>query len=351
LGGATAWLPILADPLERKPRGVRPIPSANLPALVDAGFAHGVLPAMRRHLARLSNTLGPAALVAGPDPARHVAVAIAELDRRRVVLAGQSMLLAHHARRIAEAYASERLAASIVKGIVFSEKLYPNRPERTFTDIDVLLAPEAVEKAAEILRALGYVPATDEDEHDNDRGELKWLLPGNDLLLVELQTNLIHSANLRTGIRFGYVHLMEAGGGDPLDATAQLFVAAVHGAAGHQFERLQPAVDVLQAARGAAGAIDRARMVRVAKLTGSAAAIQAALDMVARLFDEPAARDLANALGFAPLRLARALLLPPSVMIRSQAEAGWKDSWRRRTLRELIRRAGRTAGAPEAAAE
>ena len=69
---------------------------------------------------------------------------------------------------------------------------------------------------------------------------------------MEVQTNLIHSPNLGTGIRLRYADLLAAGGGDPENATALLLLAAVHGAAGHQFERLQPAVDVLQAARGAA---------------------------------------------------------------------------------------------------
>ena len=55
----------------------------------------------------------------------------------------------------------------------------------------------------------------------------------------------------------GHRRVMHAGNGDAENPTALLMVAAIHGAAGHQFERLQPAIDVLQAARGVAGPIDR----------------------------------------------------------------------------------------------
>jgi hypothetical protein len=337
---ATGWLPFLADPVSRTPRRPRPMSPAALMHLAKAGFAHGVAPAMRRHLQRFADELGAGALVSGPDPAATLGQALAELDRRRILLAGQSLMLAHHARQIGAAFERDGVTAAVVKGLVFAERLYPLRAERTFTDVDLLLSPEAVEAAVAILSRLGYVPASDVDAHDNARRELQWLLPGNDTVLIELQTDLIHSTSLRGGVRFGYDAFLAAGNGDPGDATAQLFVAAIHGAAGHQFERLQPAIDVVQAARGAAGPIDEDRMIRVARTTGSTAALQSALDLVAQLFDEPAALRLADALAPAPWRAVRRHVVTPAVVLRAQAGTAWRDSWRRRGLREMIRRAG-----------
>jgi hypothetical protein len=132
-----------------------------------------------------------------------------------------------------------------------------------------------------------------------------------------------------------------AGGGDPEDATALLFVAAVHGAAGHQFERLQPVVDVLQAARGAAGPIDRARLAYVAATTGATFAVQSALDLAAKIFRETAAQHLAEALEPTSWRGLQGLLISPTIVLRSQARKGARDSWRCRAFREIISRTGK----------
>ena len=156
-----------------------------------------------------------------------------------------------------------------------------------------------------------------------------------------MQTDLVHSPSLRAGIYFQHADLMAAGDGRSTDATALLMLAAVHGAAGHQFERLQPLVDVLQAARGAAGSIDVNRLVRVAGDTGSSAAIQTALDLTAELFNEPLARAFADAFRAAPWRGLRRWLVSPSVVLKSQSRHGGRGSWRRRALREIIRKIGR----------
>jgi hypothetical protein len=328
----------------------RPLPEADLSVLVDAAAAHGVLPATARNLRRLSSDLGPSAIVSGAYAERCVAEMLAELDRRIVLLTGHSLLLAHHARRIATAAADQALPASIVKGPVFSRRLFPQPSDRNFTDIDILVAPAALDAMAEILRGLGFRQAPDDNRDPLEHGEYKWVLPGNDAVLVEVQTNLIHSPNLGKGIRFRHDDLLRAGAGDPEDATALLLVAAIHGAAGHQFERLQPAVDVLQAARGAAGPIDKARLARVSASVGATAAVQTALDVSARLFNEPGARELANALAPAPWRKLRSTLLSPAVALRAQADRAGRDSWRRRAVREIFRRVGRPAdpGEPEA---
>jgi hypothetical protein len=308
--------------------------------LIEAAAAHGVLPSAGRHLRAISAARGASAIVSAPDASARVDEALSEIDRRLVLVAGLNMLIGHHAGRITEAFARAALPACIVKGPVFARRLYARPSDRGFTDLDLLVAPDALDACATILRDLGFVMAPGDPRHTVAHAEYKWTLPGNDLLLIEVQTNLIHSPNLFSGISLSYADVLAAGDGDPEDATALLLVAAVHGAAGHQFDRLQPAVDVLMAVRGAAGPINRERLDRVARRIGASVALHAALDLVARLFKERAARDLAAALSPAPWALLRRKLLSPAVALRAQAEAASRDSWRRRALREMIRRGG-----------
>jgi hypothetical protein len=294
-----------------------------------------------RNLQQLAANNRGAVLVDDADAQRRVETISNDLERRLVLLAGQNLLLSSHASRIAAAFASESIPASVVKGPVFARRLYRQPADRSFTDIDILVAPSSLAASFATLERLGFSPAPDANRGGQEHGEYKWLLPGNDLILVEIQTNLIHSPNLGAGIRLSHADVLAAGGGDAEDATALLLEAAVHAAAGHQFERLQLAVDVLQAARGAAGPIDRKRLARVAHASGSIVAVQAALDLVAELFAEPSACELANALAPAPWRRLRRGLVSPGVVLRAQARAGSRDSWRRRALREIIRRSGK----------
>ena len=336
-----AWLSAAADPNGKDALPGPPIPPGELALLIEAAAAHGVLPAVARNLRRCCVDFGASAIVSDVDAEQRIANAFRELDSRLVLLTGQSLLLSHHAQRIAKALAAEDLAAAIIKGPVFSRRLYPRPADRSFTDIDILVSSASLEATAEILRRLGFAPAPSENRSGHDHGEYKWLLPGNDLILVEVQSNLIHSARLGNGIRFGFADLSAAGDGNTEDATALLILAAVHGAATHQFERLQPAIDVLQAARGAAGPINRVRLARIADMIGATAALQTALDIAAQLFQESEAREIADSLSPAPWRRLRRGLLSPAVVIRAQARSAGLDSWRRRAVREIIRSVGK----------
>ena len=335
---ASAWLAHLSDPWSRVAAPSGRIQAAELLLLVEAASAHGVLPAMARNLHGLAAGGRGAAIVDDADAQHLVENVSNELDQRLIVLVGQNSLLSRHATRIATGFAHDAIPANVVKGPVFARRLYPQPADRSFTDVDVLVAPELIAACSAVLERLGFVLAPGENRGGLDHGEYKWLLPGNDLILVEIQTNLIHSPNLGTGVRLSRADLLAAGDGDAEDATALLLVAAVHGAAGHQFERLQPAVDVLQAARGAAGPIDRKRLAQVAQATGSTAAVQTALDLAAELFGEPSARELADLLSPAPWRALRRKLVSPGVVLRAQARRRGRDSWRRQALREIIRR-------------
>jgi hypothetical protein len=337
---ARPWLVALSDPLQRVPKPVQPLQPDDLEVIVDAAWAHGVLPSVARNLRALAAD-HRAPVIAGPDSRRLVERTCAALDERTVVLAGQSMLLLHHGRRISAAMSRQSVPATVVKGPAFADTLYPAPADRSFTDIDILIPHASLQACSAILQDLGFAAVPSPLRNSRDYEEYKWTLPENPLVLIEAQTDLIHSPSLRTGIRFQHSDLMAAGNGSDTDATALLMLAAVHGAAGHQFERLQPLVDVLQAARGAAGEIDANRLIRVADNTGSSAAVQTALDLAAELFNEPSARQLADAFRDVPWRRLRRCLVSPPAVLRSQSRNGSRDSWRRRALREMIRKIGK----------
>jgi hypothetical protein len=343
---AMDWLVALSDPLQRAPKPAQLLQPDDLDVMVEAASAHGVLPLVARNLRALAAD-HRTPVIAGPEAPRLIERVCAVLDERAVVLAGQSMLLLHHGRRIAAAMSRQSVPAAVVKGPAFADALYPAPPDRSFTDVDILIPHASRQASGAILQDLGFAAAPSPLGSGRDYGEYKFTLPENPLVLIEVQTDLIHSPSLRTGIRFQHSDLMAAGNGCSTDATALLMIAAVHGAAGHQFERMQPLVDVLQAVRGAAGQIDVDRLVRVARDTGSSAAIQTALDLAAALFNEPSARGLADAFRAAPWRRLRRWLVSPSVVMRSQSRNGSRDSWRRRALREIVRRIG-TPGASAA---
>ena len=336
---ARHWLVALSDPLQRAPKPVQPLHPGDLDVIVEAALAHGVLPQVARNLRVLAADHN-GTVIAGPEAQRLIRRTCAALDERAVVLAGQSMLLLHHGRRISAAMQRQSVPAAVVKGPVFADTLYPAPTVRSFTDIDILIPHASLQACSAILQDLGFSHAPSPLGNGRDYGEYKFTLPENPLVLIEVQTDLIHSPSLRSGIRFQHSDLMAAGNGCSTDATALLMLAAVHGAAGHQFERLQPLVDVLQAARGATGQVDVNRLVRVAGDTGSSAAIQTALDLTAELFNEPSARALADEFRAAPWRRLRRWLVSPSIVLRSQSRNGSRDSWRRRALREFIRRIG-----------
>jgi hypothetical protein len=308
-----------------------------LSASVNVADAHGVLPAVTRNLRKILTCIGARSIGSDPDADVLIRRTLAALDERLVLVTGHSLLLAHHERRITSAIRKKGLDGFAIKGPVFARRLYENVSDRSFTDIDILVSPQSLRATAEILYRLGFVEAQSSHKECSVQSEFKWLLSGNDAILVEIQTDLVHSNVSDSRLHLTFADMQVAGNGNPEDATALLLVAAVHGIAGHQFERLQPAVDVLQAVREQGGAIDETRLIRAASATGAKEAVQTALDVVAGIFDEPQASRLANLLKPSRWRRLRAGLLSPAVVLRSQAINAGRDSWRRRSVRKLVR--------------
>ena len=307
-----------------------------LSVLVDAVDAHGILPVATRNFRRIAKSDGARAIVADLAAEEILDGMLVELDQRLIAILGRSLLLASYESRISRVLAKDALAATVVKGPVFARRLYETYSDRSFTDIDILVDPVALEPMGEVLRGFGFHRLAGAPNRPGAQNEFKWHIPGNELVLVEVQTDLVHSAQPNGGIHLRYDDLLMAGDGDAEDATALLLVGAVHGVAGHQFERLQPAVDVLRAVGGNGGKIDAGRLAKAAAATAATAALQTALDVVGILFREGRCADLVSLLPPAPWRRLRAKLLSPAVVLRSQAANGARDSWRRKGIRKLI---------------
>lgn len=100
---------------------------------------------------------------------------------------GLTMMLEHHYRAIQERITSEKLRAVVVKGPVFATRIYQHANDRPFTDIDLLAHPDDIEPIAQVLKGLGFRRfKKDFWDRSDTYQEQKWLLSGNDNVMIEL---------------------------------------------------------------------------------------------------------------------------------------------------------------------
>jgi hypothetical protein len=302
-------------------------------AVLVAAESHGVLPAVTRALgAHLEDRRQP--LHGGRD---SIATAL-ECARAKVANhAGFGLLLTHHAGRVMQGLAAAGIGGFLVKGPAFARRLYPDAALRTFTDVDILVPEARRNDVSPVMRELGFELFEFEDRRGKDYHEQKWLLPAETGVMVEIHSNIVHSPKLRGSMSIRHEDVLAAGGGDGAAPTALLLVAAAHASVGHQCDRLQHMVDVVQAARGAAGPIDQGCLAAVARQCGLTLAVAAALDLAARIFHDAAAAGLAGRL--LPGRITRLpfRLLAPSLVLRAQSTARTRGSWRRKVFRQALR--------------
>lgn len=151
----------------------------------------------------------------------------------------------------------------------------------------------------------------------------------------------MNSPPLRRRISVAYDDLQvedgpEVGRSEPRpSASSLLLIAAVHGAVGHRFDRLQILCDVCQCARRAAGALDEKWLADAAARTGSRRALQAALSLAGDAFGGPGCRELIERLGWGKPGGAWRCLLTPAVVLRSDRPLA---KLRRQLFRELLKR-------------
>lgn len=318
-------------------------PSASVPAeqqldlLLTAAERHGVLPAAIRNLGELVRRAA-ASIPAAESNAFHTARKALEAARLRLAYQmGFQMMLSHHARRVMSVFAEAGIRGAVVKGAAFAQRLYVEPSLRTFTDVDILIPASQRYRVRDLLPGLGFELFEFEDRVGKDYHEQKWLLGSHHDVMIEVHSNLVHSPKLRGAMSIGHEDVLAAGGGDASDATALLFVAATHGAIGHQLDRLQHLVDVMQAARGTAGRIDVDRLDRVCQRCGVTLAVAGALELAGKTFGEPRCLDLAKQLMPSALARLPGQLLSPQLVVRGQSLARARGSWRRNLFRQALK--------------
>ena len=296
----------LADPEAKAPAA--DWNSNRMSALVEAADNHGVLPVVTRKF----RTLATGGTSFDPTSRRL----IEESGQSLTIATGQSMMLSFHGRRIFGALAAGGVGASIVKGPVFAEKLYPHIADRPFGDIDILVDTNDIDGANEIIGKNGFELAPDPVEnHSSTIQEFKWLLAGNSYVMIELHGNLIHSPELRRRLTFGRKELLAVGEGNPESPVALLMIAVIHGAGGHKFFRLQLLVDILQSARAVVRAGCEEQFIRAARRLGAELELSCALNAAGVLFEDSAALRLASLLpGSLSASLGRRLISPRAIL-------------------------------------
>ncbi|WP_439574730.1 nucleotidyltransferase family protein [Phreatobacter sp.] len=248
---------------------------------------------------------------------------------------GQTMLLEGLCRDISAALAANGVAACVVKGPVFAERLYPISGDRLFSDIDLLVDPAAMGEAIAVMERLGYVQPDKAWDNSQRDMEYKFAHPDHPTALIELHGNLVHYPRLRRRAGFGLRELLIAGDGDGRAPAALLATAIVHATLGHKLDRLQMLVDVLQATRRLpSGSLAEVANVLVRLRLGLEAAV--CLSVLARLFGDRASMELSDRLPSGlRARLGRWLISPDAV-VHAQGTHHARRSWgRRKTFRLL----------------
>ncbi len=327
------WLIQACNPLGSGVAIVRRFPAAQARDALSAAELHGVLPIVLRRLRQFE--------AAGEDPVagRSATVARAIADARQVLVGqtGMELMLRHQAALVMHAFDEAGIQAIIIKGPVFARRLYELPSLRSFSDIDILIPPRCRAAAAECMSTLGFRAVDPAYRGSIDYLEDVWVLDNNERIGVEVHCNLAHNPKLRRIASVSYEDVLAAGGGDPEDATALLFVAASHGALSHQFDRLQHVVDVTLAASGAAGPINTQRLRIVAQKSGVFRAVVAALVLAHRTFGCEACRTIAGELNPGLLDRVAANLLTPATVADARSASRSMRSWRRKAFRQLLR--------------
>jgi len=223
------------------------------------------------------------------------------------------------------------LPAAIVKGPVFARALYPERSLRNFGDIDVLIAPGAIQRFNALLSDRGFFLG--EASPANAPKEWKWIHRNNEQLMIEVQTDLVHAESLRRVVSLPYELIAAA----PEAPATLLLIALVHGGA-HHFERLQHVVDICQSARALTAPEEESRFEDLVETANARFVAAAGLALAGRIFREPRCTGIARELGSVRYTYLAGLLLGKSSVMSTMDKKRARHGWRRQAFRWLMKR-------------
>lgn len=334
-----AWLLALSDPTGCRTLPERPLPAACWAQLCSRADGHGVLPAVLANAKRALATEGVPRLATGADAGAVLEKALTRARDSLIVHTALCLAIRGQIREIAAAFQAAGVPVAVLKGADFADHLYPDPSLRPFTDLDILVPRTAVGEAEAALSRLGYCCREPSMKYVEGYGEQSWSRSERHEGMVELHWNLVNSPTIRHGVTLSWEDLaFEAEpGADGIrrpTVPARLLIAAVHAAASHGFDRLQPLYDVCLAARRCTGAAEIHWLSDTVQRTGAKRALATALALCDRLFAEPVCEELRRALCL-PAHGAWTVLLTPGVVLRGHAR---RDSFKRQLFRELLKR-------------
>jgi len=334
------WLLVLADPEgPRIPLPVHRLNVAGVASLCLLANRHAVLPAVLQQIEYLLRE-EPAKLLANATTVSEALGAMGPAKNRQAQRSAMAMFLGAETRRLAGEFAAAGAETLVLKGEDFAARLYARSALRTFGDIDLLIRMSDWKAVETTMTRMGYVERETRLKYAGGYSERTWEHPAMPGAMVEVHDNLVNSPTVRRGVS---VHLedlpLERGLDGRIRATPAglLIIAAVHGAAGHGFEKVQHLCDIAQAARGRAGPIDRKSLEECVAKTGAGLSLATALDLTARSLNEPACAQLLERLDLRWPRGIIRLLMTPTVVVRSQGAHRRAVSWRQRTLRQMLK--------------
>jgi hypothetical protein len=340
-----AWLARLSDPAGPNPMwSPQPFSQAEaalLPSLVEAAGLHNVRPPVVRNLG-VQLRVAPQEFMTG-DPA-NVRAATGALTARandlRLQDVARAVLLAAAAREILAAVSASALPAVLVKGVDFAENAYGGLHDRTFSDIDLLVRPQAEGALNEILASVGFRAITPRASR-LDHTERQWTRRDGHggVILVEVHTDIVHTPELRARqtLTYDLYADQKAGGVTP---AARLVLAALHGATSHLFGRLQYVVDGLMVARMG---VDSEELRERAHRSGAALPVATMLRLAAELYGCLASRTLLGALEPIRWNAVERRLITPAMVLSAKDAHRWRLLPQRYTYRCLLRLPNRRA--------
>jgi hypothetical protein len=330
-----SWLARLSDPIgpnaQWRPPPFSPGEGAKLEALLDEAGRHNVRPAVVRNLG-LQLRDNPDSFM--PDGGRALTELQARAADLRVQDVARAALLAHLAREILAAIAAAGLPAVLVKGLDFAEVAYGGIQNRTFSDIDLLVRPEAMDSLGVLLTGLGYSP---EPIPKKRIGHTEWKWTRRNAqwgaILVELHTDLVHGPEWRGRVSLTYDLYADpvAGGISP---AARMVLAALHGATSHLFGRLQYVVDGLMIARME---VDAEELRERARRSGAVLPVATMLRLAAELYGCEKSRALVGRLGTIPWGSLERRLITVAMVLSAKSPNRWRLLPQRYLYRRLLR--------------
>jgi hypothetical protein len=333
------WLFTLADPESlRADLPHERLERRQVAALCVLAEVHGVLPAALMHLDELLRD-NPGSLLVESKTKGEVSTAIEPMRKRVAERSAISMFLNAESRKLMNEFSAAGAQVILLKGGDFAARLYKPPSLRSFIDVDLLIRAEDWDRVIATMSRLDYVEHKTELKHAGGYSERTWEHPSVPGAMIEVHDDLVNSPTVRSGVSVRIEHLPLERDRNQLRATPAglLIIAAVHAAASHSFDKVQHLCDIRQIVRGCAGTIDEDSLRVCIEKTGAGFCVAMALDLVARAFNEFAARDLLSRLDIRWPRLVARLLITPGLVASAQGERLYHGLWRRRLLRQMLK--------------